>query len=29
MIVPVLALRAGERFDAVSPLIPVPARVAA
>jgi dihydroorotase len=29
MIVPVFALRAGERFDAVSPLIPVPARVAA
>jgi hypothetical protein len=29
MIVPVLALRAGERVDAVSPLIPVPARVAA
>jgi dihydroorotase len=29
MIVPVFALRAGERFDAVSPLVPVPARVAA
>jgi dihydroorotase len=29
MIVPVMCLRAGERFDAVSPLIPVPARVAA
>jgi dihydroorotase len=29
MIVPVFALRAGERFNAVSPLVPVPARVAA
>ena len=29
LIVPVFCLRAGERFDAVSPLIPVPARVAA
>ncbi len=29
LIVPVMCLRAGERFDAVSPLIPVPARVAA
>ena len=29
MIVPLFCLRAGERFDAVSPLIPVPARVAA
>lgn len=29
MIMPVFALRAGQRFDATSPLIPVPARVAA
>jgi dihydroorotase len=29
MIVPAFALRAGQRFDATSPLIPVPARVAA
>src|SRR5262249_48716909 len=29
MIVPAFALRAGRRFDATSPLIPVPARVAA
>jgi dihydroorotase len=29
LIVPVFCLRSGQRFDAVSPLIPVPARVAA
>jgi dihydroorotase len=29
MIVPAFALRAGQRFDATSPLIPVPARIAA
>jgi len=29
MIVPAFALRAGQRFDATSPLIPVPAQLAA